>query len=144
MVVNRTTARDTFADAYGVHVKDAYELVKMAKKPEHNELGKLKITERVITYNNSDGNFYGESHGYYDMPLKGNVGLNGEKELLEGLKDKEGYYLFVYKGEESEYIDCFQFLSELSDYVKANYNRIDELEYFDVYYGKKEIINENQ
>ena len=34
--------------------------------------------------------YYGESHGYYDMPLKGNVGLNGEKELLEGLKDKEG------------------------------------------------------
>ena len=85
MVVNRTTARDTFADAYGVHVKDAYELVKMAKKPEHNELGKLKITERVITYNNSDGNFYGESHGYPDVLLD----LSQLQPLLDQLVNSE-------------------------------------------------------
>ena len=70
MVVNRTTTRDTFADAYGVHVKDAYELVKMAKKPEHNELGKLKITERVIKYNNSDGNYYIASFTVINAPFE--------------------------------------------------------------------------
>ena len=88
--------------------------------------------------------YYNESHGYYDMPLRGNVGLNGEEKLLNDLKNKNNTFFVVTKDDHKlDDIDIEQFMVDLKEYVKNNYNKIDELEEFEIYYGKKEsIVNE--
>ena len=76
MKVFRTTDRKTISDAYGVHVKDAYELVKMYKKPVHYDLGELKINDRIIL-----GGKLMEKESYFDGGLLQLIGWK----LLGGL-----------------------------------------------------------
>ena len=46
--------------------------------------------------------------------------------------------------EEGNKINVFQYPSKVDEVVKNNYNKIDELNEFEIYYGKKEsIANEN-
>ena len=87
MTINRTTDREVFANAYGVHVKDSYELVKMAKKPiHHTELGKSKINERLIE--GKDGNFYGVNYNYPAVQID----LSQLQPLLDQLVESEKPY----------------------------------------------------
>lgn len=69
MKVQRTIDKEKLSDAYGVHVKDAYELVKMYKKPVHNDLGKLPKYIRKIFYSSSKDKFYGVHPYYPDIEL---------------------------------------------------------------------------
>ena len=99
-------------------------------------------------YSNAISLYYGESHGYYDMLLRGNLGLNGEEKIFKDLENKVDTYLIIAKDmivdEEGNKINVFQYPSKVDEVVKNNYNKIDELNEFEIYYGKKEsIANEN-
>ena len=88
MTINRTVDRDKFASAFGVHVKDSYELIKMAKKPiHHDEMGKSKINERIIE-GRSGGKFYGTNINYPDVPID----LSQLQPLLDQLVESEKPY----------------------------------------------------
>jgi hypothetical protein len=69
MKVQRTIDRNKLSDAYGVHVKDAYELVKMIKKPIHNELGKVPKHIREIFYSTDKNKFYGINPNFTDIEI---------------------------------------------------------------------------
>ncbi len=88
MLINRSINRDTFTDAYGVHVKDSYELVKMAKKPIHNNLGEVKKNERIISYDSSLNKFCGVSNRFSSILLD----MNQLQPLMDQLVNSEKPY----------------------------------------------------
>ena len=112
------------------------------KKKENRDVKYLVLGD----YSNAVSMYFGESHGSYDMFLTGNLGKNGEEILLNDLKEKDSTYIIIAKkrNKEEEEINIFQYIEEADDVTRNNYNKIDELDDFEIYYGKKEIVNENK
>ena len=87
MIVNRTTDRNIIADAYGVHVKDAYELVKMSKKPVHRDLRRLPTNIRELLYDKNH-KIIGFSHRFPNV----SIDLSQLQPLMNQLVDSERPY----------------------------------------------------
>ena len=66
---------------------------------------------------------------YLDVSLHGNFGKNGIQKMINYIKnDKDTYYFIDNRNKYS-----YQFAYELIDYIKNNYNKVDNVEYFDIY-----------
>ena len=69
MKIQRSIDKKELSDAYGVHVKDAYELVKMIKKPTHNEMSNYPKYLREIFYSSTEDKFYGVNPNYPNVEI---------------------------------------------------------------------------
>lgn len=72
----------------------------------------------------------------YDMFLKGNIGENGQEGLIEKVKkqseDKNNLFLV----RQIQYSQNWQTPLKVVEYVRNNLEKIDEVEFYDVYVGK--------
>lgn len=66
----------------------------------------------------------------YDLFLKGNLGENGEKDLIQDIMKKEKTQYLILK---DEYPKNWQTPLEVINYVKENKTKIGEIEIFDIY-----------
>lgn len=72
-------------------------------------------------------------NGFFDMPLVGNFGTEGNQKLINEIKEfPKNTILLVENYDESLYT-LFQFPDEVRDYVYNNYEYIERIENFDVY-----------
>ncbi len=69
---------------------------------------------------------------YFDEPLKGNMGLNGDQKMINYINSMKNGVLLVEDEEKSTY-SCFQFTEEVRDYVEENYEYIESIENYKVY-----------
>ena len=128
--------------------KDQRRIIELAeyikKIKEQNKNAKYIVAN---DYSNAISLYFGESHGYYDMLLRGNLGLNGEEKIINDVENMDDTYFIVAKDlidEDGDKVNIFQHINEIDEAIKNNYNKIDELNEFEIYYGKKEsVVNEN-
>lgn len=66
----------------------------------------------------------------YDWPLKGNLGKDGEKGLIERIKKLKNTQILLLSKEENE---LFQISDEAITYIKENMSYIEKIENFDIY-----------
>lgn len=66
----------------------------------------------------------------YDMLLKGNIGVNGEKQIIEDIQNRTNT-IYLLKNNESQL--NWQSVTDVINYAKENLNKIDEIENYDVY-----------
>lgn len=67
---------------------------------------------------------------YFDMPLIGNMGKNGEGKVINKIHTLENTVMLV---ENENFKSNYQFMNNVRQYVKNNYKKIDELYSYDVY-----------
>ena len=67
----------------------------------------------------------------YDMFLKGNIGVEDEEGQIEKLKNTEDVYILVMRDKENR---NWQTPTKVLDYIEENYEIIDTVSIFDVYY----------
>ena len=67
---------------------------------------------------------------YFDMPLIGNMGKNGESKAISKIQTLENTLMLM---ENENYKSNYQFMNNVRQYVKNNYKKIDELYSYDVY-----------
>lgn len=70
-------------------------------------------------------------HKNYDMFNKGNFGENGINKLIEEIRNSEDSYYMILK---DQYSKNWQTPLEIIEFVKNNYNKVDEISIYDVYY----------
>jgi hypothetical protein len=106
-----------------------------------NDLLKLKevickyisnSNKRVIVIN-IDALLYGielnRFNGYYDMPLRGNIGLNGEQRLIDDIKKMKNTIILLPNDE----IEYTQYVNDVRAFVKNTYTKTGEIEHYDIY-----------
>ena len=80
--------------------------------------------------------FYDITHDrkitYYNVPLHGNYGYNGNHKLLERIESEEDCYFIIMDHAEDYNID--QFAIEAVDYIQEHYELVDSFDCFLVYY----------
>ena len=71
-------------------------------------------------------------NGEYDLPLRGNLGKDGEMGLIEKIKKlKDTQILLLHETEEEK--EMYQFAYDVADYIKQNYAYIGQIDKFDIY-----------
>lgn len=68
------------------------------------------------------------SNGAMDLPFLGNLGYGGEDTMLEEIKNKKGYQILLAKE------NYWQESDKIADYIRKHYNKIGEIEEFEIYY----------
>lgn len=69
---------------------------------------------------------------YFDLPLTGNLGKEDYQILIDELKSEPDGTLILIENDKNEK-KCYQTSKQTIDYIKNNYKKIEEVEYFDVY-----------
>lgn len=72
-------------------------------------------------------------NGYFDMPLNGNMGKNGDDKLIKKIKELKTGTLLLMENEEVVKYKTDQFPVNVRNFVNNNYNKIEQIEIFDVY-----------
>ena len=72
-------------------------------------------------------------NGYFDMPLNGNMGKNGDDKLIKKIKELKTGTLLLMENEEVTKYKTDQFPINVRNFVNNNYNKIEQIENFDVY-----------
>lgn len=72
-------------------------------------------------------------NGYFDMPLNGNMGENGDDKLIKEIKELKTGTLLLIENEELTKYKTDQFPVNVRNFVNNNYNKIEQIENFDVY-----------
>ena len=89
--------------------------------------------EKVIIFS-QDAALYNiaekRNNGEMDLPFRGNLGYKGEDNMLEQIKSKNGYEILI-KDEM-----FWQESQKIHEYIKENYEKIGEIEEFQIYYIK--------
>ena len=68
----------------------------------------------------------------FDLPLRGNLGKDGEKGLIEKIKKlKNTQILLLHETDEEK--ELYQFTYDVADYIKQNYKFIGQVNKFDIY-----------
>lgn len=99
-----------------------------------NKLGNDRVyiidTEAAV-YNIALDRYYKD----YDMLNKGNFGKNGEDRLINQIKEsKNSYFLIRKEGIQHNW----QLPVDVVNYIRANFEKIGEVEIFDIYYNNSE------
>ena len=68
----------------------------------------------------------------FDLPLRGNLGKDGEKGLIEKIKNLNNTQILLLHETEEEK-ELYQFAYDVSDYIKQNYQYIGQIDKFDIY-----------
>ncbi len=74
-----------------------------------------------------------KNNGIFDLPLKGNLGKEGEKGLLEKIKNLHNTEILIEKSEDNM---LWQESLIVREYIKKNMEKIGEIEEFDIYMKK--------
>lgn len=69
---------------------------------------------------------------YFDLPLTGNLGKEDYEVLINAIKNEPEGTIFLIENDKSKYT-CYQTSKQTIDYIKSNYKKIGDIEYFDVY-----------
>jgi len=69
---------------------------------------------------------------YFDLPLTGNLGKKDYEVLINAIKNEPEGTIFLIENDKSKYT-CYQTSKQTIDYIKSNYKKIGDIEYFDVY-----------
>lgn len=75
---------------------------------------------------------YTINNGFFDLPLKGNLGKNDQNNLIDEIKKHDNPTILVENKEKSEY-EIYQFTDDVRKYVEENYQKIGEIENYDIY-----------
>ena len=68
----------------------------------------------------------------FDLPLRGNLGKDGEKGLIEKIKKlKNTQILLLHETDEEK--ELYQFAYDVADYIKQNYRYVGQVNKFDIY-----------
>lgn len=67
------------------------------------------------------------SNGAMDLPFLGNLGHGGEEKMLEEIKNKIGYKILLTKE------NYWQESDKITSYIRDNYEKIDDIEEFEIY-----------
>lgn len=68
----------------------------------------------------------------FDLPLRGNLGKNGEKGLIEKIKKlKNTQILLLHETEDEK--ELYQFAYDVADYIRQNFTYIGQVNKFDIY-----------
>ena len=68
----------------------------------------------------------------FDLPLRGNLGKDGEKGLIEKIKNLNNTQILLLHETEEEK-ELYQFAYDVSDYIRQNYQYIGQIDKFDIY-----------
>ena len=71
-------------------------------------------------------------NGEYDLPLRGNLGKDGEKGLIEKIKKLNNTQILLLHETEEEK-ELYQFAYDARDYIKENYTYMGQINKFDIY-----------
>lgn len=68
----------------------------------------------------------------FDLPLRGNLGKDGEEGLIEKIKNLNNTQILLLHETEDEK-ELYQFAYDVSDYIRQNYQYIGQIDKFDIY-----------
>ena len=71
-------------------------------------------------------------NGELDLPFHGNLGKDGEDGLIETIKNLKNTKVLILKEGETR----AQESEKVEDFIKQNYEKVEEISMFDVYYIK--------
>lgn len=71
------------------------------------------------------------SNGMLDLPFKGNLGKDGEEELIQIIKNLKNTEILIEKQEDNIF---WQESKKVREYIMKNLDKIGEIEEFDIYY----------
>ena len=74
-------------------------------------------------------NILKRNNGKMDLPFYGNLGIEGEDGLIEEIKNLKNTKILILKND--EYL--FQESDKIREYIRDNYEKIGEIEEFDIY-----------
>lgn len=109
------------------------------EKPLENEIKQvskyIKNNDKEVIVFSTYAPFYSLSlndlkNNVYDWPFKGNLGKNGEKGLLEQIKNLKNTQILILSDQEKE---IFQISDKSIEYIKQNMSYIGKIENFDIY-----------
>ena len=87
----------------------------------------LSTYASIISLNLNDLN-----NGEYDLPLRGNLGRDGEKGLIEKIKKlKNTQILLLHETDEEK--EIYQFTYDVAIYIQQNYKYLGQVNKFDIY-----------
>ena len=72
------------------------------------------------------------NNGIFDLPFKGNLGKDGEKGLLNKVKELENTEILIEKNEDDL---IYQESLVTRKYIKENFEKIGEVEEFEIYFS---------
>lgn len=111
----------------GVIGKEEYEKSeKVIKYIENND-------KRVIVFSNKAALYMiplGRNNGDFDLPFKGNLGIKGEKGLIEKVNDMENVQFLIFKEEDE---NIYQETTKVKEYIKSTKKYVGEIEGFEIY-----------
>ncbi|MBR3324573.1 MAG: hypothetical protein IKG14_00795 [Clostridia bacterium] len=112
------------------HMNESIKNVKnylLQKQKEDKNIKILSISAMYYTLELNIDNWY------FDMPLNGNLGKNGNQNLIEQIKNMPNNTIFLVENNERTAFKQYQYTTKVRDFVNSNYIKIDEIENFDVY-----------
>ena len=68
----------------------------------------------------------------FDLPLRGNLGKDGEKGLIEKIKKLNNTQILLLHETEDEK-ELYQFAYDVADYIRQNFTYIGQIDKFDIY-----------
>ena len=68
----------------------------------------------------------------FDLPLRGNLGKDGEEGLIEKIKNLNNTQILLLH-ETDEEKELYQFAYDVSDYIRQNYQYVGQIDKFDIY-----------
>lgn len=85
---------------------------------------------KILSYkSNLYMNILKRNNGKMDLPFYGNLGIEGEDGLIEEIKNLKNTKILILKND--EYL--FQESDKIREYIRDNYEKIGEIEEFDIY-----------
>ena len=71
---------------------------------------------------------------YFDIPSKGNFGFNGNKKMIDKIKEMHDYYFIISLSDYNSKYEYSQFSRGIVKFIVDNYEKIDEKYDFVVFY----------
>ena len=96
---------------------------------EENE--KQGYNVKILSYmSNLYMNILNRNNGIMDLPFYGNLGIEGEDGLIEEVKKLKNTKLLILKDDEL----IIQESEKVRKFISDNYEKVDEIEQFNIYY----------
>ncbi len=112
---------------YGGTLKNQDEISRVVNYIEEQERNGTNII--IMSYKaNLYNNILKKNNGDFDVPFYGNLGIEGEKGLIEKIKKLKNTNILI----EPDSL-AYQEIKEVKDYIVENYEQIGKIEEYDIY-----------
>ena len=128
--INKQIKYDYFKVYYGAVITDELkenvnEIIKYIQDMEKGG----KQVKIVSYYSNLYMNVLNRNNGIMDLPFYGNMGKDGENKLINEINKLKNTNVLILKDGE----DLIQESLKVRNYIKDNYEKIGEIEMFEIY-----------